>query len=45
MANKFSVDEVLDLLNDDDFGLSESESEDEDDVRVYCYMWRTVNSR
>ena len=38
MANNFSVNEVLDLLEDDDFGLfSESESEEEEDGRVYCY--------
>ena len=37
MANKFSVREVLDLLEDDDFGLSESESEEDEDGRVYCY--------
>ena len=37
MANKFSVNDVLDLLEDEDFGLSESESEEEKDGRVYCY--------
>ena len=37
MANKFSVNEVLDLLEDNDVGLSERESEEEEDGRVYCY--------
>ena len=37
MTKKLSVAEVLELLEDDDFRLSDSDNEEEDDGNVYCY--------
>ena len=42
MTKKLSVAEVLELLEDDDFGLSDSDSDEEDDGNVYCYSGKPV---
>ena len=37
MARKLGVDEVLQRLFDDDFGLSEDDSSDEDGEGIFAY--------
>ena len=45
MASRYTIDEALEAILDDDFGLSDGDSSDEEGEDIYCYVGEPVLRR